>query len=135
MCVNYMDYVSVIIDSVETSINLKLFKNREESTLAHIFKSKLEKIPLSLFKNVDNFNPELLQKSAIKSYPLSDRPRGDDDISSIKFYQKQIQQKIEIQPIWIIKKNKKYILLDGAHRVVSSYIENKHFVYAYIING
>jgi hypothetical protein len=33
----------------------------------------------------------------------------------------------------MIQKNKKYILLDGAHRVVASYIEDIP-VYAYIIN-
>lgn len=56
------------------------------------------------------------KKSAIKAYPLYDRPRGSNDINSVKFYQKQIQQNKKIPPIWIIKKNKKYILLDGAHR-------------------
>jgi len=32
----------------------------------------------------------------------------------------------------MIQKNNKYILLDGAHRIVASYIENTH-VDAYII--
>jgi len=30
-------------------------------------------------------------------------------------------------------KNNKYLLLDGAHRVVASYIEDKHYINAYII--
>ena len=112
---------------------MKLFKNREDSSIAHIFKSKLVKFPLSKFKNVDNFNPNRLQKSAVKAYPLNDRPRGNNDISSIKHYQKQIQQKKEITPIWMILKNKKYILLDGAHRIVASYIENINNIPAYIV--
>lgn len=33
-----------------------------------------------------------------------------------------------------IQKNKKYILLDGAHRIVASYIENKKYIYAYVIS-
>jgi len=50
-----MDYLK---DSINTSIKIQLFKNKKDSTYAHIFKSNLEKVPLSTFKNVDNFNPE-----------------------------------------------------------------------------
>ena len=128
-----MDYISVIKDSVLTSVNLKIFKNEQDASFAHIFKSKLVKIPLSTFKNVDNFNPARLQQSAVKAYPLNDRPRGNDDISSVKYYQKQIQQKKDITPIWMIQQNKTYILLDGAHRIIANYIEGIQYIYAYII--
>jgi len=126
--------MSSIVDSIETSIYMKIFKNREEAAFSHIFNSKLVKIPLNTFKNdnVDNFDSVRLQNSAIKAYPLTDRPRGNKDIISIKYYQKQIKQKKEITPIWMIQKNNKYILLDGAHRIIASYIENIP-VYAYII--
>ena len=134
-----MDYVSVLQDSIDTSVSMKIFKNRETATMAHIFKSKLDKISLSLFKDinkVDNFDPNRLQVSAVKAYPLPNgRPRGDKDISSVKFYQKQIQQKNDITPIWMIHKNNKYILLDGAHRIVASYIENIKHINAYIIQN
>lgn len=129
-----MDYVSVIKDSVTTSVFIKIFKNRDDALLAHIFNSNLVKIPLYTFQDVENFNPNRLQKTAEDSYPLSsDRPRGDDDISSVKYYQTQIQEKKHITPIWMIQKNNKYILLDGAHRIVASYIENAPNIYAYII--
>jgi hypothetical protein len=127
------DYVNILQDSIYTSVDMKIFKNIKDASIAHIFKSKLVKIKLSIFKNVDNFNPERLQKSATKAYPINDRPRGDSDINSIKYYQKQIQQKKDITPIWLIQKNNKYILLDGAHRIVASYIENKHYINAYVI--
>ena len=127
--------MSSIVDSIDTSIDMKIFKNREEAAFSHIFNSKLVKIPLSTFKNdnVDNFNSIRLQNSAVKAYPLTRRPRGNKDIISVKYYQKQIQQKKEVTPVWMIQKNKKYILLDGAHRIVASYIDNIP-VYAYIIN-
>ena len=127
--------MSSIVDSINTSISMKIFKNREEAAFSHIFNSKIVKIPLNTFKNhnVDNFNSDRLQNSAVKAYPLLNRPRSSEDISSVKYYQKQIQQKKEITPVWMIQKNKKYILLDGAHRVVASYIEDIP-VYAYIIN-
>jgi hypothetical protein len=127
-----MDYISLLQHSIDTSVHLKIFKNRESSSKAHIFESKLIKIPLKIFNSVDNFNPNRLQKSAVKAYPLNDRPRGNNDINSVKYYQKQIQKKREIAPIWMIQKNNKYILLDGAHRIVASYIENTA-VDAYII--
>ena len=130
-----MDYISVLQDSIDTSVDMKLFKTRSDSSIAHIFKSKLVKFPLSKFKNqyVDNFTSNRLQKSAVKAYPLHNRPRGNEDISSVKFYQKQIQKKKDILPIWMILKDKKYILLDGAHRIVASYIENKNNILAYIL--
>ena len=113
---------------------MKIFTNEKDASFAHIFKSKLVKLPLSIFKNVNNFNPDRLQKSAVKAYPLNNRPRGLHDISSVKFNQKQIQQKKDILPIWMIKRNKKYTLLDGAHRIVASYIEDKRYINAYVIN-
>jgi hypothetical protein len=129
-----MDYISSMIDSIDTSVSMKIFKNRKDASMAHIFKSKLVKILLSNFNDVENFNKNRLQKSAVKAYPIEDRPRGNTDIRSVKYYQKQIQQKNEIQPIWMIQKNNKYILLDGAHRIVASYIEDKQYINAYIIS-
>jgi len=128
-----MDYIAVLKDSVDTSISMKIYKNREQSCQAHIFKSKFIKFSLSKFKNVENFNPDRLQKSAVKAYPLDDRPRGNSDISSVKYYQKLIQQNKDMQPIWMIFKNNKYILLDGAHRVVASYIQGKKYINVYLI--
>ena len=128
-----MSYIQVLHDSIETSVSIKLFKSKEEATIKHIFNSKLIYFPLSKCKNLDNFNPERLQISAVKSYPLDNRPRGDKDISSVKYYQKLIKNKLDIQPIWIIEKNNNYILLDGAHRIVASYIENKKFISTYLI--
>jgi len=129
-----MDYIQVLRDSIETSVSNKLFKSKEEATMKHIFNSKLISFPLSKCKNLDNFNPERLQTSAIKAYPLDNRPRGDKDISSVEYYQKLIKNKLDIQPIWIINNNNNYILLDGAHRIVASYIENKQYIPAYLIN-
>ena len=131
-----MDYISTLKNSISTSVNIELFKNKEDAIFAHIYKSKLVKIPISTFEDfkVGNFNSDRLQKSAVKAYPLTDRPRGADDISSVKYHQKQIQHKKDIMPIWMVQQNGKYILLDGAHRIVASYIEDTKYIYAYIIN-
>jgi len=128
-----MNYINIIQHSIGTSLNLKIFKNKSDALFAHIYKSKLVKLPLSIFTNVDNFDPIRLQNTAVKAYPINNRPRGKHDISSVKYHQKQIQQGKDISPIWIIQKNNKYILLDGAHRIVASYIEDKKYIDAYII--
>lgn len=52
-----MDYISVIVDSVETSVRMKIFTNKEDASLAHIYKSKLVKIPIFTFRDVVNFTP------------------------------------------------------------------------------
>jgi hypothetical protein len=122
-------------DSVSTSVNIRLFENKQDALLAHVLKSKLVEIPLSMFANngVENFNSDRLKDSAVKAYPLDDRPRGDVDISSVEYHQSQIKQQSDIDPIWLVYKNKKYILLDGAHRIVASYIEGVKFIRACII--
>ena len=129
-----MDDINILQDSIDTSVSMKLFKTKEESSIAHIFKSVLMKVPLSLFKEVNNFDPQRLQSSAVDAYPLDNRPRGNDDILSVKFYQKQLRQKLETSPIWMLK-DKQYILIDGAHRVVANHIEHKKFIYAYVIKN
>jgi hypothetical protein len=122
-------------DSVSTSVNIKLFENKQDARLAHILKSKLVEIPLSMFANngVENFNSDRLKDSAVKAYPLDDRPRGNVDISSVEYHQSQIKQQNDIDPIWLVYKNNKYLLLDGAHRIVASYIEGVEFIRAYVI--
>jgi hypothetical protein len=129
-----MDYIQVLRDSIDTSVSLKLFETKEESTMRHIFHSKQITFPLSKCRNLDNFNPDRLQLSANKSYPLYDRPRGDKDISSVEYHQRRIKHNIDIQPIWLFKQHNKYILLDGSHRIVASHIENKKYISAYIIH-
>lgn len=127
------DYIDFLKDSIITSVSMKIFKNIEDASVAHIFKSMLVKLPLSLFTDVDNFNPDRLKKKAINAYPINDRPRCNSDITCVKYYQKQIQQKKEISPIWLIQINNKYVLLDGAHRIVASYILGKKNINAYVI--
>ena len=44
-------FINVVKDSILTSITMKIFKNKEDAAIVHIFKSKLVKIPLSIFQN------------------------------------------------------------------------------------
>ena len=61
--------------------------------------------------------------------------RGDADIKSVKYLQKQIQHHEQLEPIWLYSNKKHgYYLLDGAHRIVASYIEGVKYVDAYVID-
>jgi hypothetical protein len=130
-----MEYTPTMKDSISTSVSIGIFKSFQESLLAHTYKTELVKIPLNIFKNynVDNFDSNRLQESATQSYPLDNRPRGDEDISSVEYYQTQIKQQKEITPIWMIQQDQKYILLDGSHRIVASFIEETDYINSYII--
>ena len=121
-------------DSVATSVSMNLFESRERASMAHIFNSKFLEIPLDTFTDVDNFNPDRLQSSAVRAYPVHDRPRSDDDIRSVDYYQSQIQEGGQVTPIWLLlQKNGKYLLLDGAHRIVASYILDQPYIPSFVI--
>ena len=122
-------------DSVSTSVAMKLFETKQAARLAHILKTKLLEISLSVFENngVENFNSDRLKETVTRAYPEENRPRGIFDISSVEYHQTQIKQQTGIKPIWLLYKNKKYILLDGAHRIVASYIERAERIHAYVI--
>ena len=121
-------------DSVATSVSMKLFESRERASMAHIFNSKFLEIPLATFTDVDNFNPDRMQTSADRAYPVNDRPRSDDDIRSVDYYQSQIREGGQVTPIWLLlQKNGKYLLLDGAHRIVASYILDQSYIPSFVI--
>jgi hypothetical protein len=126
-----MEFLQDIKDSVETSVNLKLFSSLKLSSYYHIFKSKLITFPLTKCEELINFNPSRLSKDP---YPKEDRPRGQKDLDSVLHHRRIIRKQGYTEPIWIARKNNNYILLDGAHRIVSTYLENKRNIQTYIIN-
>lgn len=123
----------VLNDSIETSLALNLYKNRGDSEAAHQ-NAQLEIIPLQVFKNVNNFNPDRLQSTAETAYPKNNRPRGSKDIKSVKYLVSKIKSNDKTKPIYLHKKGKKYTLLDGAHRVIAHHISNKQNISAYVVS-
>lgn len=126
-----MEYLQNMKDSVETSISIKLFSSLNISSYYHIFKSKLLQFPLSKCRELHNFNSERLSKDP---YPKEDRPRGQKDLESVLHHRRIIHQYGHTEPIWIALKKGEYTLLDGAHRIVSTYLENKRTIPTYIID-
>ncbi len=77
-------------DAIETALNLGLFSSYDEAK--SVFeKSTSTNIPFSILRNMNNFNPDRLQDTAEKSYPMNNRPRGKADIDSVKYSQNLIR--------------------------------------------
>jgi len=126
-----MELIQVIIDSVDTSVDMNLFSSQKESAYAHIFKSTFTTLPISQCRDMDNFNPARLSKDP---YPEHDRPRGKKDLDSILHHRRIIRKDGFTEPIWVVLKKGRYILLDGAHRIVATYLEHKRTIPCYIIH-
>jgi hypothetical protein len=110
-----------------TGMMLGLFKTRK-SALRNLKTAKTRKLPISLFKSgkVDNLNPQRLSKNP---YPKSDRPRGSENLMSVKFHRRTIRKTGQItKPVWLYHDKNKYVMLDGVHRVVATYLEKKRFI-------
>jgi hypothetical protein len=126
-----MDCLQNIKDSVETSLTLKLFSSIKKSSYYHIFNSKFFMFPISMCEELNNFNPARLSKDP---YPETNRPRGQKNLNSLNYHKKRIRTQGQTEPIWIGLKNGEYFLLDGAHRIVASYLENKEKIPSFIVN-
>ena len=125
----------IISDSVAASITIKLFDNIKDSCFVHIFNSKISKFDLVNYnkKNIVNINKNRLSETVELAYPENDRPRGENDLKSVKYHQEILKNGDELEAIWIIEKNGKKYILDGFHRLAASYIEKKHNIDAYFI--
>ena len=126
-----MDCLQNIKDSVETSLTLKLFTSKKTSSYYHIFNSEFLMFPISMCEELNNFNPERLSNNP---YPETNRPRGQKNLNSLTYHRKIIRTQGQTEPIWIGLKNGKYTLLDGAHRIVATYLENKRIIPSYVVN-
>jgi hypothetical protein len=126
-----MEFLQDIKDSVETSVTIKLFSSLKVASYHHIFNSKLVMFPLSNCKELNNFNSARLSKDP---YPEEDRPRGRRDLESVLHHRRSIRKQGHTEPIWIALKDGEYTLLDGAHRIVATYLENKRTIPTYMID-
>jgi hypothetical protein len=117
-------------DSISTSVTIGLFPSLELSIYYHIFESKLLQFPLIHCRELNNFNPARLSTDP---YPKENRPRGQKDLDSVLHHRKTICEQGCTEPIWISVKEDNYTLLDGVHRIVAAYLENKQTILAYII--
>lgn len=128
-------YIASLNNSIETSIGF-IFKSYEESFKNHITKTKIKKLSIKKIYNIENFDSNIRlpkSKKILDAYPKNDRPRGKKDLESVKYHIKLIKQNKSFPNIWIVKKNGKLILLDGAHRIVAHYLSNKKYIMCNVI--
>ena len=118
-------------NSVKTSLHIGMFSSLETALHSHTFHRTFVNFPLSKCNELHNFDPVRLSKTP---YPEHDRPRGQSDLDSVAYHARLIQTNCNVNPVWIAFKNGEYTLLDGAHRIVASNLENKQTVPSYVIN-
>jgi len=119
-------------DSVETSVTIKVFPSLEKATYHHIFHNEFTMLPLSKCRELQNFNPARLSKNP---YPKDDRPRGQRDLDSVAHHRRIIRTQGCTEPIWVADVDGEHTLLDGAHRIVATYLEHKRTIPCYIVRS
>ena len=121
--------MNTLKDSVETSVALKIFPSKESASRAHIFNTTFTVLDKSLWNDLQNFNPDRLSTT-----PYKNKPRGENNMKSVNYHKKQIQKYGYTSPIWVAKKGDIYTLLDGAHRLVATYLADKSKIPAFIVD-
>jgi len=121
--------MNTLKDSVETSVALKIFPSKESASRAHIFNTTFTVLDKSLWNTLENFNPDRLSTT-----PYKNKPRGENNMKSVNYHKKQIQKYGYTSPIWVAKKGDIYTLLDGAHRLVATYLAGKSKIPAFIVD-
>ena len=121
-------------DSVKTSLHIGMHSSMETALHSHTFHRTFVQFPLSKCNELHNFNSTV--RLSATPYPEHDRPRGQSDLDSVSYHARLIQTNCNVNPVWIAFQNGEYTLLDGAHRIVASHLENKQTVPSYVIyNG
>jgi len=83
--------------------------------------SKIETVDISTLNNIKNSRHTIKGKTPEDYYPITDRPRGDNDINSVKYH---MTTKKYVSPIIILNINKRRIKLDGVHRLIGAKLRN-----------
>jgi hypothetical protein len=120
-------------DSVKTSLHIGMFPSMETALHSHTLHRTFVQFPLSKCNELHNFNSTV--RLSATPYPEHDRPRGQSDLDSVAYHSQLIQTNCNVTPVWIAFNNGEYTLLDGAHRIVASHLENKQTVPSYVINN
>jgi hypothetical protein len=126
--------LAILKASIGTSLQLKLFPTKSESATAHIYSSVPKMLTQHQILSLQNFNSkQRLQPTLLQAYPKTDRPRGNSDLKSVRYFQKLLLNKHSLPNIWVYRKNKQMILLDGAHRLVANHLHGNKTINAYVI--
>jgi hypothetical protein len=121
-------------DAVSTWQKINDLK-RYPITVDSVLNQKVVLFPMSDFHNqqCENFDSRRLQPTAEEAYPITNRPRGDADIASVKFHQGAVSTPIILVLDVSMHAIGRLILLDGAHRIVAHHINQREYIYAKVL--
>lgn len=109
-----------------------LFKNIESACQAFILNNRFTYFSLSKVHLLENLGE---QRLSTEPFPPHDRPRGARDMSSVRHFREIIRRGEVMPAIWVIKKGRRYVLVDGVHRIVAALQEEFLEIPAYIVKA
>lgn len=127
--------LTVITDAVDAVLFIQLSKDVKEVCYAFVFRSKLMDFFMKDYvkENIHNINYHRNSDTPEKCYPESDRPRGFEDVVSVRYHIKHLQEGKELEPIWILQINGKKYILDGFHRIAAISVEKRPSIKSYFV--
>lgn len=75
--------------------------------------------------NVENHRARIDATKPEDMFPEGDRPRGDDDIASVKYF----MNAVDVDPIMVLNHEGKKYVLDGVHRLCAAYLRDSPIKY------
>jgi hypothetical protein len=127
-----MEGITSMMDSVKTAMtHFKMFSSMDEAYYYHNFRRSLYLLPIKECSHINNLAPIRLTANP---FPPEHRPRGQADLDSLKYHTEMIRKYGSTTPIWLIKQNNLYTLLDGVHRIAASNLEAKDHVPCYVVD-
>lgn len=75
---------------------------------------------------MQNHRATLDAKTVEDVFPPGDRPRGDDDVKSVRHH---MTTDADVDPVMVFLDEDTYTVLDGVHRIVAAYLTNSPIRY------
>lgn len=127
--------LTVMTDAADAVLFCQLSKDIKEVCYAFVFRSKLSEFHMKDYtkQNIHNINVHRNSDTPEKCYPECDRPRGLEDVVSVRHHMKHLQEGKELEPIWILQINGKKYILDGFHRIAAISVEKKPSIRCYFV--
>jgi hypothetical protein len=104
-------------DYYRDNINSKFIETFDDFLKIYECCGVMKNVNMSSLDNIENSRHKINGKTPEEYYPKKNRPRGEKDIESVKYY---IRTKKYVSPIVIINIDNRRIKLDGVHRIIAA---------------
>lgn len=127
--------LTVITDAIDAVLFIQLSNDMKEIAYASVFRSKLVDFKMTDYNKsyIHNINVFRNLDTPEKCYPECDRPRGLEDLVSVRHHCKILQQGKELEPIWMLNIHGKRYILDGFHRIAATCCEKRPIIKCYYV--